>query len=156
MPIVLAQTALPGHAYKLPGLYVLNTGTVASRYHIRVERLSPGRARILPAQWVTFERNDFLLRPHHSATVPFTITISGSATPGRYLSDLVASTSSSPRGRGTAIGAAAAAKVGLTVGDASPSVPWGTIGMIVLVLVVFVSATYGLRRSGLRVRLERH
>jgi hypothetical protein len=75
MPIMLARTALPGHAYKLPGLYVLNTGTVLSRYHLRVERLNPGRARTLPAQWVIFERNDFLLRPHHSAIVPFSITI---------------------------------------------------------------------------------
>jgi hypothetical protein len=154
-PIMLAQAAIPGHAYKLPGLYVLNTGTVRSRYHVRVQRLSPGNARTLPATWVTLQQNDFVLRPHHSATVPFTITIPKNAASGKYLSDLVASTSSARRAGGTALGAAAATKIGLSVGATPGSIPWGTIGLLLLGAIALTGATYGLRRSGLHVRLER-
>jgi hypothetical protein len=57
--------------------------------------------------------------------------------------------------RGTALGAAAATKLGLTVGGTSGSVPWGTIGLIGLALIVPVTTTYALRRSGLHIRLER-
>jgi hypothetical protein len=154
-PIMLAQMAMPGHAYRLPGLYVLNTGTQASRYHIRVERLSPGTARTLPATWVALAQNDFLLRPNRSATVPFTIRIPGNAPSGAYLSDLVASTSSPRRAGGTALGAAAATKLGLEVGSAPGSIPWGSIGVVALVALVVTGGGYLVRRSGVRLKLER-
>jgi hypothetical protein len=152
---MLAHQALPGHAYSLPGLYVLNTGTQLSRYHIRVERLSPGAARTLPAAWVAISQNDFVLRPKHSATVPFTITIPNDAVSGAYLSDLVASTASARRAGGTALGAAAATKIGLSVGQAPGTIPWGTIGLVVLGALLLLGVGYGVRRSGLRVKLER-
>jgi len=154
-PIMLAQPALPGHAYRLPGLYVLNTGTVPSRYQVRVERLSPGGQKTLPADWVTLSQNHFLLRPRHSATVPFTITVPTNAVAGAYLSDLVASTTSARHPGGTAIGAAAATKLGMTVGSPPSSIPWATIVLAVLAALAGGGTLYGVRRSGLRLRLER-
>lgn len=154
-PITLARPAMPGHAYELPGLYVLNTGTERSRYHVRVERLSQGKERTLPAGWVVLARNDFLLGPGRSATIPFTIMIPQNARSGAYLSDLVASTSSPRRAGGTALGAAAATKVGLNVGNAPESVPWGTIGLAILALLAVLGGSYGVHRSGLRLKLER-
>jgi hypothetical protein len=154
-PIMLAHTAIPGHAYTLPGVYVLNTGTVSSRYHLRVQRLSPGAARTLPTGWVTLQRNDFLLRPHRAAIIPFTVNIPRSASSGRYLSDVVASTSSARRGGGTALGAAAATLLGLTVGGSSPAIPWRTIVLALIAGLLAGTAAYGVRRSGLAVRVER-
>jgi hypothetical protein len=154
-PILLAQRALPGHAYKLPGLYVLNTGTVASRYHVRLERLSSGHQKTLPAAWVRFARNDFLLRPHHSATIAFTIHLPGNAPAGPYLSDLVASTTSARHPGATAVGAAAATNLGLTVGQAPGTIPWRTIGLALAALIATSAAVYAVRRSGVRLRLER-
>jgi hypothetical protein len=155
-PIVLPQRALPGHAYKLPGLYVLNTGTVASRYQVRVERLTPGGQKTLPAGWVTLAQNDFLLLPRHSATVAFTIRVPNSAAAGAYLSDLVASTTSARRPGATAVGAAAATKLGMTVGQAPGSIPWRTIALVLAAVLATGLAAYGIRRSGVRLRLERH
>jgi hypothetical protein len=154
-PIMLAHTAMPGHTYPLPGLYVLNTGTQTSRYHVRLERLSPGEARTLPAAWVTLQRNDFVLRPNHSATVPVAIRIPGNAQPGAYLSDLVASTSSPRRAGGTALGAAAATKLGLNVGSAPGLIPWKTVGPALLALLALAAGGHVIRRSGLRLKLER-
>lgn len=153
-PIMLAQPARAGHSYTLPGLYVLNTGTVASRYHIRVQRLSSGGRLTLPVSWVRLWRNDFMLAPGHSATVPFTITIPKSAASGAYLSDLVASTVIPRRPGGTSLGAAAATKFGLSVGDVPGSIPWRTIGLAVLGATAVLAAGYGIRRSGIRVRLD--
>ena len=154
-PIALAHIAMPGHAYRLPGLYVVNTGTQRSRYHVRVQRLSAGEERTLPGGWVTLERNDFVLAPGRAAVVPFTIRIPDNASAGAYLSDLIASTSSPRRAGGTTLGAAAATKLGLDVGNAPGSIPWGTIGLVLAAAVVFVTGGYGIRRSGLHVRLER-
>jgi hypothetical protein len=155
-PIILAQRALPGHAYRLPGLYVLNTGTVASRYHVRVQRLTPGGQNTLPGRWVTLAQNDFLLRPRHSTMVAFTIRVPNHALAGPYLSDLVASTVSARHPGSTAVGAAAATKLGLTVSQTPGSIPWGTIGLAALAGLLVATAMYGIRWSGLHVRFERH
>ena len=153
-PVTLAQPGQRGHAYALPGLYVVNTGTVRSLYHVRVERLSAGGASTLPAGWVTIERNNFPLAAHGSTLVPIRITIPAKAATGNYLSDLVASTSSSRRGGGTALGAAAATKLQLSIKSDGSSLPWKTIGIIAAGLLVLLGAGWVVRRSGVRLRVE--
>ena len=152
-PIGLGQSARAGRAYTLPGLYVVNTGTLRSLYHVRVQRLSPGSATTLPAGWVSIERNDFPLAAHQSTIVPLKITIPAKATAGNYLSDVVASTTSSPHARGTSLGAAAATKLQVSIAGDGSTFPWKTIVWIGGALLVVAGATWTIRRSGLWVRL---
>jgi hypothetical protein len=153
-PIALPKPAEPGHAYALPSLYVVNTGTLRSLYHVRVERLSPGSASVLPAGWVTIERNDFQLAGHQSAIVPIRITIPAKAKAGDYLSDLVASTTSPSRGGGTALGAAAATKLQLSIKSDTSPLPWKTITLILAGLLGLLGGSWIVVRSGIRLRLE--
>jgi len=153
-PIVLAQPGHPGGAYSLPGLYVINTGTVTTTYVVRVQRLSRGNEKRLPAAWVTIERNDFKLRPHGATVVPLRLTIPGGAVPGSYLSDLVASTAV-PHQHGTTLGAAAATKLELTIASDASSIPWRSIGLIVGAVAAAAGLATTVRRSGIRLRLVR-
>jgi len=98
-PIGLGQSARAGRAYTLPGLYVVNTGTLRSLYHVRVQRLSPGSATTLPAGWVSIERNDFPLAAHQSTIVPLKITIPAKATAGRLHHELATRPRHFTRGR---------------------------------------------------------
>jgi hypothetical protein len=154
-PVALARPAAPGRAYTLPSLYVVNTGTVRSRYHVRVQRLSPGGERTLPANWVTLHLNDFVLAPHKSATVPGWDGLAADAAAGPYVSNLVASTTTTRRAGGTALGAAAATKLELTVSDPASGPPWAAIGAGTAGGVLLVGLLRGVQRSRLRIRIER-
>jgi hypothetical protein len=152
-PIVLAHAGHPGHAYSLPGVYVVNTGTVPSIYHVRVERLSPGKESTLPAGWVTIGRNDFRLGAHQATVVPLKLRLPAKASAGSYLSDVVASAMSSRHLGGTALGAAAATKLQLTIAGGA-GLPWTRIGSIAAAVVLLAAAAWAVRRSGVRLRLE--
>jgi hypothetical protein len=155
-PIALAQPGHAGGTYSLPGLYVVNTGTVTTGYVVRVHRLSPGHQKVLPAAWVTIERNNFTLRPHRSMVVPLRLRLPAGATPGSYLSNLVASTAVPHHHGGTTLGAAAATKLELAIAGQGSSTPWLRIGLAVAALMVAAAIAAAVRRSGIRLRVERH
>jgi hypothetical protein len=81
-PVVLRTQARPGNSVRLPDLYVVNTGTEASIYRLKVEELSPGEGRVVPPAWVHFARNDFPLLPKESASVPLTLSVPADALTG--------------------------------------------------------------------------
>ena len=155
-PIVLEALAHPGHTYRLPGLYVINTGTVSSTYHIRVEHLSPGPLRTVPPGWVQFERNNFLLRPKESASVPMTLSIPADAASGKYSSDLVAG-AVAPSGSGPFIpGAEAATELRFEVGEGGFPWPWPWWAYAIAATAAVSATAVGMqRRLGFRLRVER-
>jgi hypothetical protein len=157
-PIVLTSVARPGHTYRLPSLYVINTGTVASVYRVRVDRLTPGPELAVPPDWIHFDLNDFLLEPRQTASVPITLNVPANAAPGSYVSDLVAGTvPERAPGSTTAVGAQAATKLMFHVGSGAsfpwPG-PWWAYGLAVLV-VLSAAAVFIQRRLGLRFNVER-
>jgi hypothetical protein len=157
-PIVLTSIARPGHTYRLPSLYVINTGTVASVYRVRVDRLTPGPELAVPPDWIQFGLNDFLLDPRQTASVPITLNVPANAPPGNYVSDLVAGTvAERAPGSTTAVAAQAATKLMFQVGSGTSFPwpwPWWAYGLAVLV-VVSAAAVFIQRRLGLRFHVER-
>ncbi len=158
-PIVLSSVADPGHTYRLPSLYVVNTGTVASAYRVRVERLSRGTGRTVPTGWVHFGRNDLSLGPKESASIPITLEVPANSAAGDYLSDLVAGTMAErASGGGAVIGAQAATKLVFRVSSGPPSFPWPSPGWAYAVAgtgLATGAAVMAQRRLGLRLRFER-
>lgn len=156
-PIALGSTAQPGHTYQLPALYVVNTGTVTSTYHFKVERVGVGAGITVPPSWVRFGRNDVRLVAKKTASIPLTLSVPTGASIGSYVSDIIAGTVAA-RGHGAAIvGAQAATELEFQVGGGG-GFPWPWPGWVygvaggaaALVLVVWAQ-----RRYGIRVHLER-
>jgi hypothetical protein len=146
----------PGGTYHVtPDLLVVNTGTDAAHYVLKVERLSKGTAATVPAGWVTFAANDFTLAPDARRSLVVRVEVPSSAQPGRYTSDVVA-TGVIPHGKGQAAAGAAAATTLLFTVTGSPEgpFPWTVVVVIVGILVV-VGLVVLIRRSGVRLRVER-
>jgi hypothetical protein len=154
-PIALGEQAHPGSIHRLPDLYVVNTGTGASFYHLKVEELSSGDGRTVPPDWVHFARNDFELQPKESASVPLTLNVPADARSGSYVSDLVVGTVPRHYHGGAIAGAQAATKLVFRVGGTLPdgNWPWWTYTLIGLGVALAIIAVL-LCRSGFRVKVE--
>jgi hypothetical protein len=156
-PVRLGSMALRGERYSLP-LYVVNTGTEAEAVSMRVERLGRGAGRAVPPSWIQFAGPAVQLAPGKAARLSLELAVPGGAKPGEYLSDIVV-TGSAAGQTGTAnLGVAAVTKLEFSVSSApapgTRSFPvwiwWVISGLLLLTLAVF-----GVRRSGLRIRVER-
>jgi hypothetical protein len=156
-PIVLGAKAQPGGSYRLPSLYVVNTGTVVSSYRLQVESLSPGQGHPIPESWIRFNRNNFSLGPGRSTRVGLTLMLPSGAPTGSYVSDVVAGTVAAHSGPGAVAGAQAATKLLFTVDNTGgfpwPWPPW--VYQLIVAIVVIVAVTVAWRRSGFAIRLER-
>jgi hypothetical protein len=158
-PVRLGNAAHAGGSYALPPVYVVNTGTEAESVSVRVERLSPGAGRAVPPSWIRATGPAVRLAPHQGARLPLQLVLPGGARPGRYLSDVVVTGSAAISAGRANLGVAAATKLefriepgstaGLGPATAGPVVPV-LAGLVLLVLVIV-----GVRRSGLRIRVER-
>jgi hypothetical protein len=156
-PIVLSAVATAGHEYQLPSLYVVNTGTVPSRYHLKVEQFAPHRGRAVPPHWISFDRNDFLLTPKESTSVKLTLTVPSGTLPGKYVSDVAAGTEVQTRVPGAVAGAQAATKLMFTVGTGNGGGiqwPWWLYASIGCSLAIIVLIALQ-RRYGVQVKVER-
>lgn len=158
-PIVLAESAHPGNSYALPAMYVVNTGTEPSDYAVHVARLSQGAQRVAPAGWIHIGKPRFHLDPKQATSVPLTLDVPADASPGDYMTNLVAGTVPPGSTSGLALGAAAAAKLLFSV-TPSPGVqfpwPWPVWVYVILALVLVAAAgMYLYRRLGLSVQIQR-
>jgi hypothetical protein len=156
-PVRLASVAQPGKSYDLPPVGVINTGTHAEAVSVHVERVSRGGGRLVPPSWVEATGPSVRLLPHHATRIPLKLTVPADAKPGVYLSDIVVvAATANPAGTAN-LGVAAATKLEFSVGPApapGAAVPpwswWAAAGLVLLTI-----SAMGIRRSGLRVRVER-
>jgi hypothetical protein len=155
-PVRLGSMAHRGESYALP-LFVVNTGTEAVAVSMRVERLSRGPGHDVPPSWIQYTGPAVQIAPGKAAHLSLELVVPARAEPGAYLSDIVV-TGSAVGQAGTAnIGVAAATKVQFSVSSApaqGASFPfwmwWAITGLLLLTVAIF-----GVRRSGLRIRVER-
>lgn len=156
-PVRLGSMAHRGERYALP-LDVVNTGTEAEAVGIRVERISRGPGRAVPPSWLQFAGPTVQIAPGKATRVSLELVVPGQAKPGEYLSDIVVSGSAAGQAGTEHLGVAAATKLEFSVSSApaqgGSSYPvwmwWATTGLLLLTVTVF-----GVRRSGLRIRVER-
>ena len=156
-PIVLAKPAHPGGSYQLPSLYVINVGTEAAIYQVRVQRLDTGSGRTVPVGWVKVGINNFALQPQESRLVPLQLAVPADAESGAYVSDLIAWTATATSGGGASLGSSAATlrqfrvEAGAGAGSSLP----GWAGSVALVIGAILLVVLLVRFSGLRLRVER-
>ena len=156
-PVRLGGMAHRGDRFALP-LDVVNTGTEAEAVSMRVERLSPGPGWAVPPSWIQFPGSAVQIAPGKAARVSLELVIPAGARPGEYLSDIVVSGSATGQAGTGNFGVAAATKLEFSVSSApaqgASSFPvwmwWAIAGLLLLAVTVF-----GVRRSGLRIRVER-
>ena len=156
-PVRLGSIAHPGGNYQLPPVYVVDTGTEAEFISLRIERLAHGPGQAVPPSWVHGTGSNVRLVPHQSARIPLNLSVPPGATPGPYLSDVVVGGSAAVSAGQANFGAAAATALEFSVapgaapGPMLPSWMWWALGGLLLLALVGV----GVRRSGLRIRVER-
>lgn len=157
-PVRLAGVVHPGGQYALPPVYVVNTGTEPESVTIRIERISPGTGRTVPASWVHVS-GPVRLSHAEAAHIPLTLTVPRTAVPGRYFSDVVARGSAALVAGGANLGVAAATNLEFTVAPGAVSAGWfsapGWLLPFVVIVIVLGAAVVAIRRSGLRIRIER-
>jgi uncharacterized membrane protein len=156
-PVRLGSMAHRGERYALP-LDVVNTGTEAEAVSMRVERLSRGPGRAVPPSWIQFAGPAVQIAPGKAARVSLELVVPDRAKPGEYLSDIVVTGSAAGQAGTANLGVAAATKLEFSVSSApaqgASSFPvwmwWAITGLLLLTVTFF-----GVRRSGLRIRVER-
>lgn len=154
-PLVLAEPARPGATYQLPDLLVVNTGSAAATYRLAITRDPKGRHRTVPPGWVHFSSATFELAPGARRYVPVAVTVPSKVVGGAYSAYVVAS-ASTPSASDAHAGAAAATTLSFSIRPAPPpGIPWKPWAVAVLVLAVLSGAVVGVRRSGIRITVER-
>jgi hypothetical protein len=159
-PVRLGSVAQPGRSYDLPPVYVVDTGTEPESVRLVVKRLSHGTGRDVPPSWIQVSGGDVKLTAHQSARIPVKLVVPSDAKPGPYFSDVVAHGSAGLDSGQATLAVAAATKLQFTVGD-DPA-PAGllsglttTVAWAAALLALIVIAVLAVRRSGLRIRIER-
>ena len=140
---------------------VVNSGTHPESIRLSVHRLSTGPGRVVPASWIQFGTAVVQLEPKHAVRVPVELVVPAGVKPGAYLSDIVATGLSAEQALAghASLGAAAAT---LLVFRVTPGVAPGFWSSVftqtlwaLLILIVLVAVVLVVRRSGIRVRVER-
>jgi len=159
--VQLSGAAHPGESVALPGVAVVNSGTHPESIRLSVQRLSKGPGRVVPVSWIKFGTPVVQLEPKHAVRVPVELVVPAGAKPGAYLSDIVATGSSAgqaPAGHAS-LGAGATT---LLVFRVTPGVAPGFWSSVftqtlwaLLILIILVAVVLVVRRSGIRVRVER-
>jgi hypothetical protein len=158
-PVRLTGAAHPGGKYALPAVLVENTGTQPESVTIRIERVSAGSGRTVPPSWVHAADSTVTLGGNQSARVPLELVVPASARPGTYVSDVVAAGGPASPTAGTSFDAGAATNLEFKVVPGAAAGPWFSVPSYVLLEVaaafLIVGAAMLIRRSGLRIRIDR-
>jgi hypothetical protein len=158
-PVRLKTVAHPGGSYQLTPVYVVNTGTQTESVRVRVERLSHGSGRPVPPSWVQVTGPAVQLSPSKAAQIPLKLDVPGGARPGVYLSDIVVAGSAVASAGDANLGVAAATKLEFSVGPGPVKAPGSSFGSWrwwALAALLLGVTFFGVRRSGLRLRIERN
>ena len=158
-PVSLATVAHAGQSYPLPSIQVANTGTQDETISVRVERLSRGRGRSVPPSWIHIANSPMRLSVHQATHIPLELVVPANAKSGRYLSDILVVGSALIPAGSTNFGAGAATKLEFTIRPGSGHRLWASLASwpswALGSLLVLGLACVAVRRSGLRVRIER-
>jgi hypothetical protein len=117
-PVRLAHVALPGHAYRLPAVWVANTGSGTETITARLDALpSSGhtRRRIIPPSWV-HATSPIRLAPSAGGWLHLILKVPSGARPGWYYSDIAAEEQAGPAAGGLSFGGGGATLLFLRVG----------------------------------------
>jgi len=157
----LSGVAHPGESVALPGVSVVNSGTHPESIRLSVQRLSKGTGRPVPASWIQFGSPVVQLAPKYSVRVPVELVVPAGAKPGAYLSDIVATGSSAEQASAgpASLGAAAATLLVFKVTPGTAPGFWSSVFTqtlwALLILIALAAIVFVVRRSGIRVRVER-
>ena len=157
----LSGAAHPGQSVALPGVSVVNAGTRPESIRLSVQRISKGPGRPVPRSWIQFGAPVVQLAPKHAMRVSVELAVPAGTKPGAYLSDIVATGSSAAqRSAGRAsLGAAAATLLEFRVAPSTaPGFWWSVFTQTLwalLIVILLAAVLLAVRRSGLRVRVER-
>jgi hypothetical protein len=158
-PVRLSGVAHPGQTVALPSVSVVNAGTQRESIRVVVQRHPRGGGRPVPPSWVRPGVPSVQLAPHHAIRIPLELVIPASARPGAYLSDIVAVASGQLSVDGANLSAGAATLLQFRVAsDPAPGFWWSVFIQTLwalLVVILLAAAAFAMRRSGLRIRVER-
>jgi hypothetical protein len=160
-PVRLSGVAHPGESVALPAVSVVNAGTHGEAIRLSIHRVSKGPGRPVPASWIQIGAPVVQLGPKHATRVSLQLVVPAGAKPGAYLSDIVATGSSagqSSAGRAS-LGAAAATLLEFRVVPSAAPGFWSSVFTqtlwALLILIALAAVVLVVRRSGIRVRVER-
>jgi uncharacterized membrane protein len=160
-PVRLSGVAHPGESVALPAVSVVNAGTRHEAIRLSIQRVSKGSARLVPASWIQIGAPVVQLGPKHATRVSLQLVVPAGAKPGAYLSDIVATGSSAGQTSAghASLGAAAATLLEFrVVPSAAPGFWWSVFTQTLwalLILIALAAVVLVIRRSGIRVRMER-
>ena len=158
-PVRLSGVAHPGQTVALPSVSVVNAGTQRESIRVVVKPYPRGGGRPVPPSWVRPGVPSVQLAPRHAIRISLDLVVPADAKPGAYLSDIVAIVSGQPSASGANLGAGAATLLEFRVApDPAPGFWWSVFIQALwalLIVILLAAVVFAVRRSGLRVRVER-
>ena len=140
-PVSLQKAARTGESYALPAVHIANTGSQDETIILKVQRVSQGIGRPVPASWIHFSDSQIELSAHQATKVSLELAVPDTAKTGDYLSDVIVIGAAVVPSKATNFRAAAATKLEFhVVPGPKPglvaSVPfWARWAIIILVLI---------------------
>lgn len=157
-PVRLSGVARPGQSVALPPVSVVNAGTRPESVRVGVQRDPRGGGLPVPPSWVRPGVASIRLAPHHAVRISLQLTVPAGAKPGAYLGDLVATASGNLSVGHANLGAAAATLLEFRVAPAGAGFWWSVFTQTLwalLIVMLLAAVALVVRRSGIRVRVER-
>jgi hypothetical protein len=158
-PVRLSGVAHPGHSVALPPVAVVNAGTGRETIWVTVQRDPRGGGLPVPRSWVRPGMPSVQLARRHATRIPLELVVPAGAKPGFYVGDIVATASGQVPAGGASLGAAAATLLEFRVTpDPAPGFWWSVFTQTLwalLIVILLAAVVFAVRRSGLRIRVER-
>ncbi len=155
----LSGAAHPGQSVALPSVSVVNAGTKPESIRVGVQRDPRGGGLPVPPSWVQPGVPSVQLAPHHAIRITLRLTVPAGAKPGAYLGEVVATASGNLSVGHAHLGAAAATLLEFRVTpDPAPGFWWSVFTQTLwalLIVILLAAVVLVVRRSGIRVRVER-